>query len=330
MRQYAAFIDAKRPIDLLSLPARIRRLGEMKVRAERRVAILAPAKVNLILHVVGRRRDGYHLLETLMVPVSLSDEIQICAALSKKRPSNVTCRVSGPAKVPGGPANLASRAARCVLDELGVRAQVALQLRKYVPAGAGLGGGSSDAAAVLDALPRLLGCRIRRSRLREMAADLGADVPFFLDCRPAWATGVGEILRPIAGFPSLDLVVVVPRRRVATAWAYANALPPLAELTARKRGRNGAVGLRPSAKSLSLRVSNDFEHGVAAAVPDVARLKRRLKALGARAAVMSGSGSAVVGIFASRADAEKAAGKFRSPDMAVAVRVLRRRPVRSA
>lgn len=330
MRHYAAVVAAKRPVGLLSLPAGIRRLGAVKARAERRVATLAPAKVNLILHVVGRRRDGYHLLETLMVPVSLSDEIDIRVGASKRGRANVTCRVSGPAKVPGGPTNLASRAARRVLEELGVSAHVALHLRKYVPAGAGLGGGSSDAAAVLDALPRLLGRRIRRDRLREMAAGLGADVPFFLDCRPAWATGVGETLQPIAAFPRLDLVVVVPRRRVETAWAYANALPPLAELTTRKRGRDGAAGLRPSAKSLSLRVSNDFEHGVAAAVPDVARLKRRLEALGARAAVMSGSGSAVVGIFASRAEAEQAAGKFRSPDMAVAVQVLRRRPVRSA
>ena len=312
------------------MPDGIRRLGAMKSRAERRAAILAPAKVNLILHVVGRRGNGYHLLETLMVPVSLSDEIDIRAAVSKGGRSNVTCRVSGPAKVPGGPTNLASRAARRVLDELGVSARVALHLRKYVPAGAGLGGGSSDAAAVLAALPRLLGRRIRGDRLRAIAAELGADVPFFLDCRPAWATGIGEILQPIASFPHLDLVVVVPRRRVETAWAYANALPPLAELTTRKRARSGAAGLRPSAKSLSLRVSNDFEHGVAAAVPDVARLKQRLEALGARAAVMSGSGSAVVGVFASRAEAEKAAGGFRSPDMAVAVQVLRRRPVRSA
>jgi 4-diphosphocytidyl-2-C-methyl-D-erythritol kinase len=302
----------------------------MASRAERRATIVAPAKVNLILRVVGRRPDGYHLLETLMVPVSLCDEIDIRATLAGASDANVTCRVSGPAKVPGGPTNLAARAARRVVAELGVSARVAIHLRKHIPAGAGLGGGSSDAAAVLAALPPILGGRIGRDRLRAIAAELGADVPFFLDCRPAWATGIGEILSPLASFPRLDLVVAVPRRRVETAWAYANALPPLALLMTRKSGRSRAIGLRPSAKSLSLRVSNDFERGVEAVVPDVARLRRRLAALGARAAVMSGSGSAVVGIFASRAEAEQAAGKFRSPDVAVAVQVVRRRPARGA
>jgi len=305
----------------------IRTLGAMRRRTEHRVAIIAPAKVNLILRVVGRRADGYHLLETLMVPISLCDELEIRAVgAGAGRSSKVTCRVSGSAKVPGGQRNLATRAARRVLAELGVSARVSIRLRKDVPAGAGLGGGSSDAAAVLAALPRLLGRRIRRDRLREIAAELGADVPFFLECRPAWASGIGEVLRPIARFPRLQLVVVVPPSRVETAWAYANALPPITRLTTRKRGRTRASGLRAGAKSLSSCVSNDFEHGVSAAVPDVARLKRRLWALGAQGVVMSGSGSAVVGIFASRAEAETAAGEFRSPDMAVAVHVLRRRP----
>lgn len=306
------------------MQAVIRTLGAMRSRSEHRAAILAPAKVNLTLHVVGRRADGYHLLETLMVPVSFCDELEIRAATARR--SNVTCHVSGPAKVADGARNLAARAARLVLAELGVEARVSIRLRKRVPAGAGLGGGSSDAAAVLKALPRLLGRRIRRERLREMAAGLGADVPFFLDCRPAWASGIGEVLRPIPRFPRLHFVVAVPPTRVETAWAYANALPPIPRLTTRKRGRTRADGLRAGAKSLSFRVSNDFEHGVSAAVPDVARLRKRLVALGAQAVVMSGSGSAVVGIFASRAEAEQAAGEFRSPDMAVAVQVLRRRP----
>jgi 4-diphosphocytidyl-2-C-methyl-D-erythritol kinase len=295
-------------------------------RAEQCVSVLAPAKVNLILRVVGRRPDGYHLIESLMVPVSLCDDLEIRVRSPWAARTTVTCRVCGPAKVRGGATNLAARAARKVLEELGASARVSIRIHKRVPAGAGLGGGSSDAAAVLTALPPLLGRRIPRDRLRAMAAGLGADVPFFLDCRPAWASGIGDVLAPVASFPRLDLVVVVPRRRVETGWAYANALPPVSRLTTRKRGRRRALGLRASAKSLSFRVSNDFEHGVSAAVPDVARLRRRLEEQGARAVVMSGSGSAVVGIFASRAEAEKAAGMFRSPDKAAAVRVLRRRP----
>jgi 4-diphosphocytidyl-2-C-methyl-D-erythritol kinase len=151
-------------------------------------------------------------------------------------------------------------------------------------------------------------------------------VPFFIRCRPAWATGIGERLTELTVAP-LDLVVAVPRRRVGTAWAYANALPPRAH---RKTGRRsqtaGARYLRTLAKSLSCHVSNDFEAGVAAAVPDVARLKKRLEELGAMATVMSGSGSAVVGMFDSRASAEAAARAFSRPDRAWAVRSLGARP----
>jgi 4-diphosphocytidyl-2-C-methyl-D-erythritol kinase len=313
---------------VLSFGGAVRRLGAMSSRTQCRVSISAPAKVNLILRVVGRRPDGYHLLESLMVPVSLTDDLEIRVRRSTGTGSSVTCRVSGPAKVPGGQANLATRAANEVLEELGASARVAIRLYKRIPAGAGLGGGSSDAAAVLSALPPMLGRRIPSDRLRTIAASLGADVPFFLDCRPAWATGIGDVLEPVSSFPRLDLVIVVPRRRVETAWAYANALPAIGRLTTRKRGRSRARGLRAGAKSLSFRVSNDFEHGVSAAVPDVLRLRRSLEALGAQAVVMSGSGSAVVGIFASRAEAAEAAEAFRSPDTAAAVQVLRRRPAR--
>ena len=301
----------------------------MSAKTSRRAShavVAAPAKVNLLLRVLGRRADGYHLLESLMVPISLSDTVAIDVGPARDGEARIACSVGGPARVAGGSENLAARAAAAVLAELGMAARVRLRLDKQIPHGAGLGGGSSDAAAVLVALPRLLGRRIAFDRLSVLAAELGADVPFFLGCRPAWAAGIGERLTPIS-LDTLSLVVAVPRRRVETAWAYANALPARAH---RKIGaqpsRANARCLRTLAKSLSCHVSNDFETGVAAAVPDVARLKRRLEELGAMATVMSGSGSAVVGMFDSRASAETAARAFSRPDRAWAVRSLSGRP----
>jgi len=295
-------------------------------RSVAHAVVAAPAKVNLVLRVVGRRADGYHLLESLMVPISLCDTVSIAVSPARNGRTRIGCIVTGPARVTGGAENLAARAASALLDELRVAARVDIRLRKTVPHGAGLGGGSSDAAAVLVTLARLLRRRIRGDRLAALAAGLGADVPFFLRCRPAWATGIGERLQPFA-LKRLNLVVAVPRRRVETAWAYANVLPSRRRLAARRREEGaGSRYLRALAKSLSCHVSNDFEAGVAAAVPDVARLKRRLEELGAMATVMSGSGSAVVGMFDSRASAEIAAGAFSGPDRAWAVRSLSGRP----
>lgn len=280
------------------------------------------------LRIVGRREDGYHLIESLMLPVSLCDSLEIAVRRRKTGTRRVRCRVVGPERVPGGQVNLAARAAKAILEELDENADVEIRLHKKIPVGAGLGGGSSDAAAVLSALPRLLGRRVPRRRLEALAVALGADVPFFLRCMPAWAWGIGERLEPLLRPGRVDLVIAVPRARVSTAWAYANALPALGRSIPGKRGRPSARGLRITAKSLSCHVSNDFEARVAVAVPDVARLKRRLEALGATTTIMSGSGSAVVGIYASGTAASDAAGSVRGPDQAWAVRSLLRRPRR--
>lgn len=296
------------------------------MRSPTTTTILAPAKVNLVLRVVGRRADGYHLLESLMAPISWCDELTLRAGPARGRLSRVECRVTGPERVAGGGSNLAARAARAVLADLDLAADVSIRLQKRIPVGAGLGGGSSDAAAVLAALPRMLGRRLSRPRLWGLAADLGADVPFFLGCRPAWAAGAGEWLTPVTAFSRLHLVVVVPPRRVTTAWAYANALPPLRTLRRRNAGWTRPRLLRPDAESLKSVVFNDFEEGVELAVPDVKRLRQSLIDAGATATVLSGSGSAMVGIFRSRIDSERAARRFGSPLVAAAVRTVCRRP----
>lgn len=287
------------------------------------VSSSAPAKVNLTFRVVGRRPDGYHLIESLMVPISLYDHVRIHVAPGPRR---VSCSVEGPEEAPAGESNLAAVAARAVLAEFDLDMEVDLLVTKNIPAGSGLGGGSSDAATVLRTLPSMLGRTMRPARTGEIAVRIGADVPFFLTCRPSVARGIGEVLAPVPRFPDVHLVVAVPDVQVSTDWAYRHALPPLEVLTSRASATTTSLRLRLNREPIASLLRNDFEPGVTAAFPDVERLKRRLQDLGAEATVMSGSGSAVVGVFRSGRCAEEAAAAMPAPDRAYAVRVLRRRP----
>jgi 4-diphosphocytidyl-2-C-methyl-D-erythritol kinase len=296
---------------------------------ERRVECRAPAKVNLALRVLGRRADGYHELESIMAPVSLYDRIVLSAAANPRRGS-ISCKVAGPVPAPSGQGNLAWQAADRVLEALELSATVRISIEKHIPAQAGLGGGSSDAATVLRRLPRLLGRRLSPEQSHTLAKELGADVPFFLSSRPSIASGIGEVLEPLASFPRLALVIAVPPVGVDTAWAYANALPtaairPVGKAGARRRSLR-AAGLQLSFERLLSRLSNDFESGVSAAVGDVGRVRGRLLEFGALHAVMSGSGSAMVGVFESLQHARDVAGEFGRGDRAYAVRVLSRPP----
>jgi 4-diphosphocytidyl-2-C-methyl-D-erythritol kinase len=339
-REFAGEIGAVGHAALLSrvpetvkLPAFVPSLRSKAVSAPRRsatgaspqsfvrsVVVRAPAKVNLSLRITGRRPDGYHELDSLMFAISLADVLQVTSCPAAK--ATVACTVSGPEKVPGGSTNLAARAAAAVLEKLGVTARVSIRLRKEIPFGAGLGGGSSDAAAILRVLPGLLGRRLPSGEAHAIAARLGADVPFFLDGRPARATGIGERLSPLPAAPAGAMVVVVPEQRVNTAWAYRNALPRLTSGLSTSR-------VRPFPRCIDAVETwffNDFQRGVEKAVPAVRRTREGLEALGARAVVMSGSGSAVVGWFADLASARAAADAWHSPGRVFVAKTLRRAP----
>jgi len=292
---------------------------------ERSAEYRAPAKVNLALRVLGRRDDGYHELESIMVPVSLFDRVALRVG-KRVGAARITCRVCGEVAAPEGEENLAWKAAEAVLRFLDVRADVEVRLTKCIPAQAGLGGGSSDAATVLRRLPGLLGRRIGRTQALDLARGLGADVPFFLACRPSLVRGLGDRLEELASFPSVNLVVAVPPTGVDTAWAYANALPAAATRPLgpgnRRRPSLHAADLQLSFERLLSRLSNDFESGVVDAFDDVERVRRRLREVGAVRTVMSGSGSAMVGVFSGAAQARAAAAGFDPEDRAFAVRVL--------
>jgi len=266
----------------------------------------SPAKVNLCLRVVGRRDDGYHLLDSIFVAIDLCDRITLEVADARPGgPSEIEVRCGHPG-VPETTDNLAARAATALLADCGWGAHVRCTIDKTIPPGTGLGGGSGNAATVLLALNTLLGLRIPGARLRELGIRIGADVPFFLDGRPARVQGIGERMEPIPGWPALRLVVAIPRLGVETRWAFR-------AFAARGRIAPGdeAARLADGAAPTSDLLVNDLEQVVLPAFPTIAELKRRLLAAGATAAVMSGSGSAVVGIAASASAAERIAEEIR-------------------
>jgi 4-diphosphocytidyl-2-C-methyl-D-erythritol kinase len=174
----------------------------------------APAKINLYLHILGRRADGFHELETLMAPISLGDTLDIDLI-----PSGIEFTCSDPA-LSDAKDNLATRAARIFLEEFKPATGVRIHLEKAVPVGAGLGGGSSDAAAVLLALRKLTQVDCPDSKLAELAARLGSDIPFFIYRTPAVCRGRGEIIEPVSLKESYQGLLVHPGFGVSTPWAY--------------------------------------------------------------------------------------------------------------
>lgn len=271
------------------------------MRTKTSVVEFAPAKLNLTLGIVGRRTDGYHLVDSVMVPVSLRDRLQVSVSGSPRRGGRVRLIVRGArAGVPLGPGNLAVQAALAFRRAAGEQGGVSIVLEKVIPVAGGLGGGSSDAAAVLRALSRLWPERLSRAQLKEVALRLGADVPFFLDCRPARVTGIGEVVRPFRGRVPDWFAVAVPRPGVSTVRAYR-----LFRLTTANPGSR----LRRLRYSVS-RPVNDLEAAVLPRRPDIRLLKERLLAAGAETALMSGSGSAVYGTFAGRRQASAAVARL--------------------
>lgn len=276
--------------------------------------IRAPAKINLSLRVVGKRADGYHLLDTIMVPVSLYDEIeihQIRRTLSRRLgvPSLIAIRCNHP-QVPLGHDNIAYRAAELLMRKAKIRQPVAISIRKQIPVGAGLGGGSTDAAAVLVGLNRMwkLGLSVRQ--LERLALQLGADVPFFIRAKAARARGIGEKLRLFPKVRRRWLVLIYPGFPVATAWVYRN-LPP--KLTKVSVNTSIATPLK-SLDKLDKLLINDLEQVTVRRYPKISWAKSMLSLAGAAGVLMSGSGSSVFGVFKSKRLAEQAFRRMRQEE----------------
>ena len=285
----------------------------------------APAKINLFLRVVGRRADGYHELDSVFVPVSLCDRVRVEIRVEPSSAADTAIALACDRPVaydglPTGEKNLAWRAVAAFLSEFGAEIhrplQVTIDLRKEIPIGAGLGGGSSDAGAVLRMMAAL--CRVDdESRLARVALALGADVPFFLNPRIAHVGGVGERIAPLEIAASherapssqipLCMVIAVPPVEVSTAEVF-RALSP-----AQWSGAAPAEHLRAIAagRITPAMLQNDLAAVAMARYPEIAELRAALLAAGAEGASMSGSGGAVFGIFARPEKAAQAAAKMR-------------------
>ncbi len=233
-----------------------------------------------------------------MVPVSLYDEIEITKAKGDRK-VKVTC---DDPLVPQGRKNLVYQAAVLLLEKSGIHAQVRIHIRKRIPVGAGLGGGSSDAAATLIGLNRLLGLRLPARKLEKLSLSLGADVPFFIRARPVRARGIGERLSALRKLPRLWAVILYPKFPVSTAWVYGKLRLKLTKPSA-NTSINSLLG---NADGLRKLLVNDLEAVTMGRYPQIELLKSRLTQEGAIGALMSGTGSSVFGIFNSRLKAEQA------------------------
>ena len=248
------------------------------------------------MQVTGRRPDNYHELFTLMCPISLYDRVSLSIGVGR-----TVVKCSDP-RVPQDETNLAYRAAALFLDTVNKTGGVRISIDKHIPVAAGLGGGSSNAAAVLIGVNRFLGSPLSRDQLMNLGLSIGADVPFFIFNRPAIATGIGEKLEPYNDLKPFRVLLIYPGYGVSTAEIFKNLN---LRLTNCKKILNNSpfnIGLFDAAHH----VCNDLEPVTASRYPDIDSAKASLLSHGAIAAGMSGSGPTVFGLYSDSTEAQEA------------------------
>lgn len=256
----------------------------------RGVFLLSPAKINLFLEVLGKRRDGYHEIRTILALIELSDEVYI-----ERRSSGLEVACSD-SRVPNGPENLAYKAAEVLLKEKGLsREGLSIFINKRIPVAGGLGGGSSNAAATLWGINLLFDLGMGVMELQALGARLGSDVPFFFTEGVAIAEGRGEVLTPLPPLPPLWIVLVNPGIEVSASWAYERAKIELTTLGPDINIKN--LVYREGFSGILDMAYNSLEHGVFERYPILAEIKGSLLSFGARPALMAGSGATVFGAF---------------------------------
>jgi 4-diphosphocytidyl-2-C-methyl-D-erythritol kinase len=264
------------------------------------VTAFAPSKVNLYLHVTGRRDDGYHLLDSLVAFADIGDR------LTAEPATSLSLTVDGPEAADlaaVGDDNLVLRAGRLLADRAGITAGAALHLDKHLPVAAGIGGGSSDAAAALLALKRLWRISLEDEALCALGARLGADIPACLFGRAVWVGGIGERLEPTGPLPEAGILLVNPRRALPTAAVFAARRGPFGHV-----GQFAPMPCKASALARALMpCRNDLTEAAIGLVPEIAAVLERLGWLpGSLLARMSGSGATCFALFADRTGAEEA------------------------
>ncbi len=272
------------------------------------VRVKAPAKVNLILKVLGRLPNGYHEVWTVMQAVDLFDQISI-RKTQTPRAIHLQCQLEN---VPSGKDNIVCRAAELVLKKAAIEVGVDILLDKEIPMGAGLGGGSSDAAATIFGLNQLFGLNWTVSEMAALGAELGSDVPFFFSMPHALISGWGQEVVPLSVTGTRWILLAKPHFPIETSWAYQQLA------MARKEVPTLSVGYQsfPNRNDLDFNdilplMENDFESALFPSMPRLGELKSQLLSLGADLALLSGSGSTVFGIFAQEDRALKAMAELR-------------------
>ena len=271
------------------------------------ITVFAPAKINLVLRILDRRPDGYHNLWSLMQTVQLEDELAL--SLSNNH-ATITLRCDEPS-LKTDPSNLVYRAAAAVLERCGRVVGLDMVLSKRIPMGAGLGGGSSDAAATIIGLNRLLNLGWSVEKMAEIGQALGSDVPFFLFAPSAVVAGRGEQVTPVRITGTRWVVLVNPGFGVETKWAYQH----LSRTRAEVQPLSEAHAVLGKASTLSweevlMTAENDFETPVFKAHPLLHAIKQKLLTQGAETALLSGSGATVFGVFRDEETARRAQIRF--------------------
>jgi len=265
------------------------------------MTLRAYAKINIGLHILGKRGDGYHDIETVFREIGLADEIGI-------EPADEIEFICTSDHVPSDGTNVCVKAARLLRDRHAAGKGARIVLHKHIPVGAGLGGGSSDAAAVLTGLNDMWSLHLDTTTLRQIGVQIGSDVPFFIEGGSAYGLGRGEILERLRLEVPSWIVLIVPPVHVSTSWAYRHLVV---------HRDHTPTGLRDEVLShinrsheMTASVVNDFEESVFQQYPIIRDVKKGLLHAGASFALMSGSGSSVFGLFDDEATARLAAGSF--------------------
>jgi 4-diphosphocytidyl-2-C-methyl-D-erythritol kinase len=277
------------------------------------VKALAPAKVNLVLRVGPRRRDGYHELASLIVALDVGDLVELDAA------AQTTVEAPG---LPGGD-TLVRRALDLLVEQGGHSGGFAVRLDKRLPVGAGLGGGSADAGVALVLANRLLATPLEAPALLALAANVGSDVPFFVQGSPAAELrGRGELVQPLRLHAEPVIALAWPGETLATADVYAAYRSPWSGEGFARASESMSLAARADLRTLAALVANDLSEAAERLCPASAALRRQLRERGALVATVSGSGSAVFGLFERREDAEQAISSLSGAAWSAVARVV--------
>ncbi len=264
------------------------------------IVLRSPAKINISLDLTGRRNDGYHLLRTVMQTISLSDIIRMEKLESAQ--IKISCNVP---YIPTDERNIVHKIATAFFDYTGIDAGVYVRLKKYIPSGAGLGGGSSNGAAVLEGLCRLYDVTMTKDQRVRLTEKIGADIPFFVYGGTALCEGIGEKVTPLSSLPQCWIVIAKPKASLSTASVFSSLqIPQVFEIsstdTVLEKLEKGDIC------EIFRYSQNALEDAAIAKCPVIANIKKTMYSQGAVFSMMSGSGSAVYGVFTDRKTARAA------------------------